>query len=434
MTDGLASRRSAAHAYMAIMSQRKTLESALEHTRGYREMETRDRAFARAILATTFRRHGQTIAVLSKLLAKPLEETPEPAVALLVTGATQLLWMDGAPHAVVSTTVALAEENKAAFGLKGLINAVLRKVDKEGRDLAARTAPRDNLPDWMARAWRKAYGPGALARMTNVLMDPPPLDITLKDPAEREKWAEALKAEILPTGSLRRQEIGDITQLPGYRDGAWWIQDAAAAIPATLLGVKERDHVLDMCAAPGGKTLQLAALGARVTAIDSSAGRLKQLRDNLGRTQMRANVVAEDGRRFKPKGPADAILLDAPCTATGTLRRHPEASQIKKPGQVAKMVKLQLELANAATRFLRPGGTLVLCTCSLQPEEGEGLAAELLKRQSELTVRPIQDGEVPGLEDAITPEGWLRLTPAMWAEKGGLDGFFIARFEKRISA
>ena len=244
---------------MAIMSQRKTLESALEHTRGYREMEARDRAFARAILATTFRRHGQTLAVLSKLLAKPLEETPEPAVALLVTGATQLLWMDGAPHAVVSTTVALAEENKAAFGLKGLINAVLRKVDKEGRDLAARTAPRDNLPDWMARAWRKAYGPGALARMTNVLMDPPPLDITVKDPAEREKWAEALHADILPTGTLRRREIGDVTQLPGYRDGTWWVQDAAAAIPATLLGVKERDHVLDMCAAPGGKTLQLSA-------------------------------------------------------------------------------------------------------------------------------------------------------------------------------
>ena len=212
------------------------------------------------------------------------------------------------------------------------------------------------------------------------------------------------------------------------------MQDAAAAIPATLLGVKERDHVLDMCAAPGGKTLQLSALGARVTAIDSSAGRLKQLRDNLGRTHLRANVVAEDGRRYKPKGPADAILLDAPCTATGTLRRHPEAAQIKKPGQVAKMVKLQLELANAAVRFLRPGGTLVLCTCSLQPEEGEGLAAELLKRQSELVVRPIQDGEVPGLEDAITSEGWLRLTPALWAEKGGLDGFFIARFEKRISA
>lgn len=345
MNDGLPPRRCAALAYATILSDRRALEPALEHTPGYRTMSDRDRAFARAILATTFRRLGQTRKVLDQFLAKPLHEMPAPAAALLVTGATQLLWMDGPPHAVVSTTVTLCQDSTESYGLKGVVNAVLRKVAREGRDIAARTAPRENLPDWIARAWRKAYGPGVLSRIANVQMDPPPLDLTVKDPAEREKWAEALGAEILPTGTLRRREIGDITRLPGFREGEWWAQDAAAAIPATLLGAKSGDHVVDLCAAPGGKTLQLAALGARVTAVDSNESRLKRLRDNLARTRLRASVVVGDARRFRPKGEADAVLLDAPCTATGTMRRHPEAGWIKKPGDVQRMTKLQLELA-----------------------------------------------------------------------------------------
>ena len=431
MKDGLPPRRCAALAYATILRDRRALEPALEHAPGYRKMSDRDRAFARAILATTFRRLGQTRKVLDQFLAKPLEETPEYAAALLVTGATQLLWMDGPPHAVVSTTVDLCRDTTESQGLKGVVNAVLRKVDREGRDIAARSAPRDNLPDWIARSWRKAYGPGALSRMANILMTPPTLDLTVKDPAERERWAEALEADILPTGTLRRREIGDITRLPGFREGAWWAQDAAAAIPATLLGVKPGDHVADLCAAPGGKTLQLATLGARVTAVDSNESRLKRLRDNLARTGLRASVATEDVRRFRPKGPADGVLLDAPCTATGTMRRHPEAGWIKKPGDVQRMARLQLELAGAAVRMLRPGGWLVICTCSLQPEEGEQFAAALLRNRKDLKPVAIQDGEVPGLADAITPEGTLRLTPALWADQGGMDGFFVARFEKR---
>ena len=430
MTDGLEARRCAAQAYLTVTTQRKTLESALDHSRGYREMEPRDRAFARAILATTFRRHGQTLNVLKQFLAKPLEETHDWAAALLVTGTTQLLWMDVPPHAAVSSTVSLAEKNTATYGLKGLINAILRKIDREGRDIAGRTAPRDNLPDWMARAWRKAYGPGAFSRMSNVLMDVPPLDLTVKDPAELEKWAAALEAEILPNGSLRRREIGDVTQLPGYREGAWWVQDAAASVPARLLNVQENEHVLDLCAAPGGKTLQLAAAGGRVTAVDSSESRMKQLRNNLSRTQLKAHVAVSDVRDFKPKGPADALLLDAPCTATGTLRRHPESSLIKRPRDVARMATLQLALAKSAIKMLRPGGRMVVCTCSLQPEEGEQLASQLIQRHAELTVSPIRPEEVPGMESGISEQGWLRLTPALWADRGSMDGFFVARFEK----
>lgn len=431
MKDGLAARRCAALAYTAILRDRRPLEPALEHTPGYREMSDRDRAFARAILATTFRRLGQTRKVLGEFLAKPIDEMPDSAAALLITGTTQLLWMEGAPHAVVSTTVDLCQDSTETYGLKGLINAVLRRVDREGREIAARTAPRDNLPDWIARSWRKAYGPAALSRIANVQMAPPPLDLTVKDPAERERWAEALGAEILPTGTLRRQEIGDVSQLPGFREGAWWAQDAAAAIPASLLGVKPTDRVIDLCAAPGGKTLQLAALGAKVTAVDSNESRLKRLKDNLARTGLRASIAVADARRYRPKETADAVLLDAPCTATGTMRRHPEAAWIKRAGDVQRMAKLQLEMAEASVRMLRPGGWLVVCTCSLQPEEGEGLAAALLQRREDLKPVAIQDGEVPGLAGAITPDGWLRLTPAVWADRGGMDGFFVARFEKR---
>jgi 16S rRNA (cytosine967-C5)-methyltransferase len=431
MKDGLAPRRCAALAYTTILRDRRPLEPALEHTPGYRAMSDRDRAFARAILATAFRRLGQTRKVLAEFLAKPLDEMPDSAAALLVTGTTQLLWMDGAPHAVVSTTVTLCEDSTETYGLKGVINAVLRRVDREGREAAVRTAPRDNLPDWIARSWRKAYRPGGLSRIANVQMTPPPLDLTVKNPADRLQLAEALGAEILPTGTLRRREIGDVAQLPGFRDGTWWAQDAAAAIPATLLGVKTGDHVVDLCAAPGGKTLQLAALGARVTAVDSNESRLKRLKDNLARTGLRASVVVDDARRYRPGQDADAVLLDAPCTATGTMRRHPEAAWIKRAGDVQRMARLQLEMADSAVRMLRPGGWLVLCTCSLQPEEGEGLAAALMQKRKDIRPVAIQDGEVPGLAEAITPDGWLRLTPALWADRGGMDGFFIARFEKR---
>ena len=430
MNDGLAPRRCAALAYLTILNDRRALEPALEHAPGYRALSDRDRAFARAILATTFRRLGQTRAVLAGFLAKPLDEMPEHAAALLVTGATQLLWMDGAPHAVVSTTVTLCQDNRESFGLKGVVNAVLRRVDREGREAAGRSAPRDNLPDWVSRSWRKAYGPGALARIANVQMTAPPLDLTVKDPAEREHWAAQLDADILPNGTLRRSEIGDITQLPGFREGAWWAQDAAASIPATLLGVKSADTVLDLCAAPGGKTMQLAASGARVTAVDSNESRLKRLKDNLARTGLRASVAVADARHYRPKIEADAVLLDAPCTATGTMRRHPEAGWIKRSGDAARMARLQLDMAGAAVRMLRPGGWLVVCTCSLQPEEGEQFAAALQRNRKDIRPVAIQDGEVPGLAEAITPEGWLRLTPALWADRGGMDGFFVARFEK----
>lgn len=431
MSDGLSPRRAAALAYLAVMKERRTLEAALDHTPDFNAMSDRDRAFARAITAATFRRLGQTRTVLNALLSRPLHETSEGAQALLITGATQLLWMDGAPHAVVSSTVELAQERADARKLKGLINAVLRRVDREGREHLKQTLPRDNLPDWLRESWRAAYGPGTLSRIANAISTTPPLDLTVRNPDEREHWAEQLEAQILPNGSLRRSVVGDVRALPGYREGAWWAQDAAASIPATLLDLKPGSRVIDLCAAPGGKTLQLAATGADVTALDLSDKRLDRLRENLGRTGLSATLVVGDARTYQPTRLADAVLLDAPCTATGTLRRHPEAGWIKREDDTLRMARLQDEMIKAAGTMLRPGGQLVLCTCSLQPEEGEALAGRVPGRHKLLKDSPVKPAEMPGLEAAITPAGWVRLTPALWADRGGMDGFFIARFVKR---
>ena len=430
MNDGTAPRQCAAEAYIRVLSQGRTLEHALETLPAHKALEARDRAFARYILATSFRRLGQTHAVLSAFLTKPLEETAPYARALLITGATQILWMDIPPHAVVSSAVKLAEQRPETRKLKGMINAVLRNVDRTGRQKAKMLPPQDNLPEWLRTSWRKNFGPAAMNRMILAGLETPPLDLTVKDPARREHWAAELGARILPTGSLRLDKIGDVTALPGYDEGAWWAQDAAAAIPAQLLKLPAGSNVIDMCAAPGGKTLQLTAAGYQVQAVDSSDPRLKRVRANLQRTGLEAEIHSGDGRKWKPREQVDGVLLDAPCSATGTFRRHPESNWIKDAGDPRKFGKIQRELARAVAKMIKPGGQLVVCTCSLQIEEGELLSGDIQKNIKTLQLDPIAPEEIPGLEDALTKRGELRLTPALWNDVGSMDGFFIARFRK----
>ncbi|MBR9824974.1 MAG: methyltransferase domain-containing protein [Alphaproteobacteria bacterium] len=430
MTTGLDARRLAADAFLRISKTGVVLEVALENLPGFADLETRDRAFARAILSTSFRYLGQTQKVLDRFLSKPLEETAPPARAILITGATQLLWLETPAHAAVSASVSTAESWPQARKLKGLINAVLRRVAKDGPAIAKTLSPQDNLPDWMRQDWRKHYGPGLAARMALGILQPPPLDLTVKNPEEIDHWQSALEAERLPNNSLRLSKVGDVQSLPGFAEGAWWAQDAAATLPVQLLPVKVGDKVIDLCAAPGGKTLQLAARGAEVIAVDNSAGRLKRLRANLKRTNLNAEIVTADVRKWKPERQADHVLLDAPCSATGTLRRHPESSWIKSPDDISRFARLQRELARAASKMVHPGGSLIVCTCSLQREEGEDLARDIAKRDKTLEADPIKASELPGLEDALTPDGWVRTTPALWKESGGMDGFFIARFRK----
>ena len=430
MNDGTAPRQLAAEAFLRVMTQGRTLENALETLPGHKDMEPRDRAFSRYILATSFRRLGQTRSVLSSFLNKPLDETAPFARALLITGATQMLWMDIPPHAVVSSAVKLAEQRPETRKLKGMVNAVLRNVDREGRQKTKLLPPQDNLPEWLRTTWRKNFGPAAMNRMVLAGLEAPPLDLTVRDPEEAGAWAEKLGATILPTGTLRLDKVGDVTALPGYDEGAWWAQDAAAALPAKLLTLPEGASVVDICAAPGGKTLQLAAAGYDVDAVDSSEPRLKRVRANLLRTGLSARLHAADGRKWKPAAQVDGVLLDAPCSATGTFRRHPESNWIKSASDPRKFGKIQRELARAASKMVKPGGLLVVCTCSLQIEEGELLSNDIQKHIKTLELDPIRPDEVPGLENALTKRQELRITPALWTEHGALDGFFIARFRK----
>ena len=261
-------------------------------------------------------------------------------------------------------------------------------------------------------------------------MRDPPLDLSLKSADEAGKWAEAIGAEVLPTGTLRKPDIGDITALPGFDEGAWWAQDAGAALPARLLDVQPGETVLDLCAAPGGKTMQLAAAGASVTALDASPKRMRRVADNLGRTGLSAECVTADGQSWGQDASFDAILLDAPCSATGTLRRRPDAAWIKNEDDIASLIPIQDGLLDNAARLLKPGGRMVICTCSLQPEEGEGWLERGLERNPDLETERILPDELPELERAILDSGFVRLTPDMWSTRGGIDGFFIARLRK----
>jgi 16S rRNA (cytosine967-C5)-methyltransferase len=422
---GLAARAAALALLRAVLRQRRTLGDALEETAQGGTAAGRDLAFARLLAATALRRLGQLDAVIARCLERPLGAKAQGAQDILRLGAVQLLFLDTPPHAAVDTAVALAADAADTAGFKSLINAVLRRLDGERAALLAAAPPALNRPAWLWDSWVAAYGVTRARAIAAAHLVEPPLDITVQgDPAT---WAARLEATLLPTGSLRRAAGGAVEALPGYGEGAWWVQDAAAALPAKLLGEIAGRHVIDLCAAPGGKTAQLAAAGARVIAVDRSAPRLERLKANLSRLRLHAATVAADAARWQPSAPADAVLLDAPCSATGTIRRHPDVAWLKRPEDVAKLADLQARLLRAAMPMLRPGGRLVYCVCSLQPEEGPQQIARLLAEGAPLAREPIAAAEVGGLVELVTADGDLRTLPCHLGESGGLDGFYAAR-------
>jgi 16S rRNA (cytosine967-C5)-methyltransferase len=386
-------------------------------------LSVRDRAFARLLSITVLRRMGEIDAALGQFLRRPIQPSAATVMNALRLGAAQRLFLDTPPHAAVDTTVRLLRGPLAGF--KGLANAVIRRVETVPDDI---DAGRANTPDWLWRSWKSAYGKETAAAIAAAHTVEPPLDISVAaDPAA---WARNLDAAVLPTQSLRRAVGGDPTALPGFAEGVWWVQDAAAALPARLLGPVAGIEVIDLCAAPGGKTAQLAAASAMVTAVDRSAARLKTLRTNLDRLNLPATVVEADAAHWRPKQPAKAVLLDAPCTATGTIRRHPDIAYIKTEKDVARISAVQDRLLDAAVAMTAPGGRLVYATCSLQPEEGPDRIAALLRRDTQVRLDPILATEMPGLSDAIQADGTVRTLPCHWKERGGLDGFFIARLAR----
>ena len=426
---GLPARRAAALLLQRILRQRLLLEEAFESEPSLKSLEPRDRAFVRLLVATILRRLGQIDAIIERCLDRPLGTKAQDAQDLLRLGAAQLLYLDTPAHAAVDTSVELAAETAETAGFKALLNALLRRIGREKAELLAATAaPSLNTPPWLWASWVKAYGETRTRGIAQVHLQDPPLDLSFK--ADPKTWAERLGATILPTGSLRRMETGPVEALPGFGEGAWWVQDAAAALPVRLLGPVPGTTVIDLCAAPGGKTAQLAALGAEVTAVDRTAKRLERLIANLARLNLTAKIVTADATQWQPPDPADAVLLDAPCSATGTIRRHPDVAWLKRPEDLAKLVDLQARLLRAAVAMTRPGGTLVYCTCSLQPEEGPQQIAKLLADRAPVERLPIAASEVGGLVELITADGDLRTLPCHLADRGGLDGFYAARLRK----
>jgi 16S rRNA (cytosine967-C5)-methyltransferase len=399
-----------------------------------RDMAERDRGFVRALTATALRRLGQIDAVLDSCLDIPLSRGNAMVRDILRLGAAQLLFLKTPAHAAVNTAVRLTQD-RGRPTLCGFVNAVLRRVAREGEAaVAGQDAAKLNTPEWLWDSWVAAYGEETARAIAEANMTEPPLDFSVKsDPAG---WAEKLEGTVLPTGTVRRPPAslgggGRIAELPGFADGEWWVQDAAAAIPATLLGNVAGRTVIDLCAAPGGKTAQLAARGAKVSAVDHVHSRLELVAENLKRLKLAAELVHKDVAAYVPPAPAPFVLLDAPCTATGTMRRHPDVARQKVPLDVARLAKIQQGLLNAAAAMVAPRGVLVFCTCSLQPEEGEQGIEAFLNGNGNFSREPIGAGEVGGIGEFVTPAGDLRTLPSHLREAGGIDGFYAARLRRR---
>ncbi|WGM48908.1 Ribosomal RNA small subunit methyltransferase B [Brevundimonas sp. NIBR10] len=383
-----------------------------------------DRAFARAVAMAALRRLGEIDQILDRKLQK---RPPETIRTLLRIALAQTLVLGTPAFAAVSTAVKLAERDPKTRPYKALVNAVLRGIEREGPGL---TTAESNLPDWIAARWKQTYGDAALAGLALAAREEPATDLSLKPDADPATLAEAVEGEVLPGGTVRTFKRGDVAGWPGFEDGSWWVQDAAAAVPVRLLAPKAGETALDMCAAPGGKTLQIAASAASVVALDRSDARLKRLRQNLARTGLEAEIAVMPAEDWLDSRTFDAVLLDAPCTATGTFRRNPEVLRATKPAEVAKLADVQHRLLDAAALRVAPGGRLVYCVCSLEREEGETQIIAFLRRNPAFRTAPALPAEIGAPDEALTPEGWLRILPSMWAEKGGVDGFFAARLER----
>jgi 16S rRNA (cytosine967-C5)-methyltransferase len=432
---GLAARRIAADIIEAVLRQRRPLDEQLDGAHAHPQLSglsDRDRALVRMLVGTVLRRLGSLQYLLGIYVAQGLPANSTRLQTALLLGAAQILWLDVPDHAAVDLSVRLVQADRQAGRYAGLVNAVLRRVATQGaEDLAGLDRPLD-LPEWLLRRWESHYGETAAAQIARAMAHPPPLDLSFK-PGEHKDWHARLHGRVLPTGTLRAQAHGPVFRLPGYDEGVWWVQDAAAALPARLLGDVTEKTVADLCAAPGGKTAQLAAAGAKVTAVDRSPARLRRLADNLMRLRLTAELVEADAAEWEG-GPFDAVLLDAPCLSTGTIRRHPDIAWLKQEDDIAGLAALQARLLAHAVELTRPGGMLVYCTCSLEPEEGEHQVAALLDQDPPIRRVPVEPAEVAGLSELINADGDLRTLPlhlpADDPAMAGMDGFFAARLQR----
>jgi 16S rRNA (cytosine967-C5)-methyltransferase len=435
---GLLARRRAADILENVLRRRRPLDEQLQDHAvqpDFSPLPDRDRALVRALTATVLRRLGTLRHLLGHFLERGLPVGAARVESALLVGAAQILWLDVPDHAAVDLAVRLVQADRRAARYAGLVNAVLRRIIREGaRHLAGIDGAALDTPDWLLARWTRSYGAETAHAIATANGREAALDLTVK--AHAQHWADKFGGRALPTGSVRAIVHGSAAQLPGYAEGAWWVQDAAAALPARLFGDLRGRTVADLCAAPGGKTAQLAAAGASVAAVDRAARRLERLRQNLARLDLKAQIVEADVLTWQgEQGPLfDAVLLDAPCSSTGTIRRHPDIPWIKRESDIAALASLQRRLIARAAELVKPGGLLIYCVCSLEPEEGAQIVRDFLAGATNFIRRPITPGEIQIPADWLSPEGDLRTLPCHLADSNpamaGLDGFYAARLER----
>lgn len=431
--EGLAARDAAYEILQDVLERKQSLDISLEQNSKLSDLDAQDRGFVRMLTATTIRRLGQIDDLISKASEREGADISPPSVrTLLRMGTAQLCFMAAANYAAVDTAVELAEQ-KGLSRQKGFVNAVLREITRHYQMwLPKQDEVRLNTPDWLMKLWIEDYGLRTAAEIAQANLSEAAIDITVKDPSNLDLWAEKLDCSILPTGSLRRRESGNVTSFEGFDDGLWWVQDVSAALPAKLMGDFSGQQIIDMCAAPGGKTAQMAAMGANVKAIDRSTARLKRLDFNIQRLGLTDYVEIEvsDSAAWQAKEAVPYILLDAPCSATGTIRRHPDVPYLKSEDDVTRLCDIQRRILLNACNQLMVGGVLIYCTCSLQKIEGEQQIQWVLSENPSMRRIAIQSEEVDGLDEILTEQGDVRILPFHLATHGGMDGFYIARLTK----
>lgn len=437
LPQGYASRALATRLIGEVLIHGHALDDAIARATSLevnRALAQRDMAFARLVAMTALRHWGEIEAVIGSFIERPFPKDRGMLQPILHAAAAQLLFLGSPAHAVINVAVEQCRRDRGTRRFDRLANALLRRVAEHGQAVLADCAGvRLNVPDWMWARWAAAYGASVAEQIARASLQEAPLDLSVK--ADPVLWADRLGARLLPTGSLRLVSKGRIEALPGYEEGAWWAQDAAAALPAKLFGAVEGRRIADLCAAPGGKSAQLAAMGAEVWAVDISQERLERLKANLARLKLHANIVAADAATWAPGIKFDGVLLDVPCLATGTIRRHPDVLRLKRPSDLARLTELQARLLANALSLVAPGGQLVYSCCSLEPEEGPAQIELALAQHTEYARIPINAPEIGADPEWITPEGDLRTLPfqlpADPPQTGGMDGFYAARLERR---
>ena len=433
---GFAARKVAADILGNVVHKHRPLDGELDlqsgHS-GFRALEGKDRSLVRAIIGAALRHRGEISEILTRLLDRDIPEKTGRVLDILHVAIAQMLYLDVPDRAAVSLAVEHASVDRRVQVYKGLVNGVLRRLGRE-RDEITQDLDADvlNTPEWLFARWSETYGEETARKIAAAHRNEAALDLSVKsDPKE---WAEKLEGTLLAGRTVRLSQKGAVDSLTGFEDGSWWVQDLAASLPARLLGDTAGKRVADLCAAPGGKTAQLASAGADVTAIDISQGRLKRLSENMTRLGLSVETITFDLRQYAPESHFDAVLLDAPCSATGTIRRHPDVAFLKRERDVETLSAIQKELLLRVADWVKPGGTLVYCTCSLERDEGEAQIEAFLAERSDYRLVPATSAEVGGLSESVSGEGYLRTLPCHPVGSAdcapGMDGFFAARLQR----